>query len=70
MFIFIVVNNSLVLSMNLLVRFNKIRRRLGYIGINFGFLMWVKMFQLVVKEVGDDLDGIIELECIEDDSQQ
>lgn len=70
MFIFIVVNNSLVLSMNLLVRFNKIRCRLGYIGINFGFLMWVKMFQLVVKEVGDDLDGIIELECIEDDSQQ
>ncbi|XP_068733387.1 dual specificity protein kinase TTK-like [Montipora capricornis] len=63
-------NNSLVSSMNLSVRSNKTRRRPGHTGINFGLPMRVKMPQSVAKEAGDDLDGITELECTEDDPQK
>lgn len=59
--------DSFVVCMNLLVWCNRIRCVLGGVGIIFGFLMRVKMLFLVVREFGDELDGIIELECIVDE---
>ena len=63
-------NSSIVSSMNLSVRSNKTRRLPGRTGIDFGLPMRVKVPQSSVKEPSDDLDGITELECTVDDSQQ
>ena len=56
--------------MNLSVRRNKTRRGPGGPGITFGLPMRVKMPLPAVREPGDELDGITELECTVDDSRQ
>ena len=61
--------NNLVSSMNLSVRRNKARRGPG-LGKAFGLPVRVKMPLPSVKEPGDDLDGITELDCTVDESQQ
>lgn len=63
-FICILGIDSFVGCMNLLVCCFKVRCGGGGLGINFGFLMRVKRFLLVLSEFGDELNGIIELDCI------
>ena len=62
--------SSLASSMNLSARCNKTRRRPGRTGLAFGLPLRVKMPLPSVKEPGDDLDGISQLDCTLDDSQQ
>jgi len=62
--------NSLASSMNLSVRRNKTRRGpRGAVG-DFGLPIRVKMTLPSVKEPGDDLDGITELDTTVDEPQQ
>ena len=56
--------------MNLSVRRNRTRRGPGGAGITFGLPMRVKMPLPAVREPGDELDGITELECTADESRQ
>ena len=56
--------------MNLSVRRNKTRRGPGGSGIAFGLPMRVKMPLPAVREPGDELDGITELESTVDESCQ
>lgn len=56
--------------MNLSVRRNKTRRGPGGAGITFGLPMRVKMPLPAVREPGDELDGITELEYTVDESRQ
>ena len=56
--------------MNLSVRRNKTRRGPGGAGITFGLPMRVKMPLPAVREPGDELDGITELEFTVDESCQ
>ena len=62
--------DSLAACMNLSVRRNKTRRGPGGAGITFGLPMRVKMPLPAVREPGDELDGISELECTVDESRQ
>lgn len=62
--------DSLAACMNLSVRRNKTRRGPGGAGITFGLPMRVKMPLPAVREPGDELDGITELECTVDESRQ
>ena len=56
--------------MNLSVRRNKTRRGPGGAGITFGLPMRVKMPLPAVREPGDELDGITELECTVNEARQ
>ena len=56
--------------MNLSVRRNRTRRGPVGAGITFGLPMRVKMPLPAVREPGDGLDGITELECTVDESRQ
>ena len=62
--------DSLAACMNLSVRRNRTRRGPGGAGITFGLPMRVKMPLPAVREPGDELDGITELECTVDESRQ
>lgn len=62
--------DSLAACMNLSVRRNKTRRGPGGSGIAFGLPMRVKMPLPAVREPGDELDGITELESTVDESRQ